>query len=131
MKLDNFMTVAVSFLEQNLAPGLTKEYGGFAQWCLGGSLALLSPTIKQRILNNADMLRSLGVMDEENNINISAFESFLNGAFSKTPELRLNPRELLNLRFDNPLVNKLIKGNMVFTKAEADEFISLLKGYNH
>ena len=43
----------------------------------------------------------------------------------------LNPNELLNLKFDNPLVNQFLRGNMVFTKAESDEFIALFIGCDH
>ena len=77
------------------------------------------------------MFRSIGVMDEANNINIAALECFLNGAFAKTPTLRINPKELLNLKFDNPLINKFIQGNLVFTKEEGEEFIQLLKAHNN
>ena len=131
MKLESFMTVAVSFLEQNLAPGLIAEYGNIAQWVLGGALALLSPAIRQRIMQNGDMFRSLGIIDADNNVNINSLECFLNGAFEKTPELRINPKEFLNLKFDNPLVNKFLQGNLVFTKSESTEFISMLKNYKH
>ena len=131
MKLENFMTVATSFLEQNLTPGLTAQYGDFAQWIFGGALALLSPSVKRLMLDNSDLLKSLGIMDEANNINIEALANFMNGAFAKTPTLRMNPKELLNLKFDNPLVNKFLQGEIVFTKAEADEFINMLKNYNH
>ena len=131
MKLENFMTVATSFLEQNLTPGLTAQYGDLAQWIFGGALALLSPSVKQQILNNANLLKSLGIMNENNDIDLAALEKFMNGAFAKTPTLRMNPKELLNLKFDNPLVNKFLQGEIVFTKAEADEFINMLKNYNH
>lgn len=131
MKLDNFMTVATSFLEQNLTPGLTAQYGDLAEWIFGGALAILSPSIKQRILSNGPLFQKLGIMDEANNINIEALATFMNGAFTKTPTLRMNPKELLNLKFDNPLVNKFLQGEIVFTKAEADEFINMLKNYNH
>lgn len=131
MKLENFMTVATSFLEQNLAPGLTAQYGDFAQWIFGGALALLSPAVKQRILNNADLLKSLGIMNESNDIDIAALEKFMNGAFSKTPTLRMNPKELLNLKFQNPLLDKFLQGELVFTKEEGEEFIQLLKSHNN
>lgn len=130
MKLENFMIVTTSFLEKNLTPGLTAQYGSLAEWFFGGALALLSPMIRQKISSNVDMFKSLGVMNEFGDIDIAAVENFMNGAFSKTPTLRINPKDLLNLKFDNPLVNQFLQGEMVFTKEEADEFISLLKSHN-
>ena len=131
MKLDNFMTVATSFLEQNLTPGLTSQYGDFAQWIFGGALVLLNPALKRKILSNADLLKSLGIMNESNDIDIAALEKFMNGAFAKTPTLRMNPKELLNLKFQNPLLDKFLQGELVFTKEEGEEFIQLLKSHNN
>ena len=131
MKLDNFMTVATSFLEQNLTPGLTSQYGDLAQWIFGGALVLLNPALKRKILSNADLLKSLGIMNESNDIDIAALEKFMNGAFAKTPTLRMNPKELLNLKFQNPLLDKFLHGELVFTKEEGEEFIQLLKSHNN
>lgn len=131
MKLDNFMTVATSFLEQNLTPGLTSQYGDLAQWVFGGALVLLNPALKRKILSNADLLKSLGIMNESNDIDIAALEKFMNGAFAKTPTLRMNPKELLNLKFQNPLLDKFLQGELVFTKEEGEEFIQLLKSHNN
>lgn len=131
MKLDNFMTVATSFLEQNLTPGLTSQYGDLAQWVFGGALVLLNPALKRKILSNADLLKSLGIMNESNDIDIAALEKFMNGAFAKTPTLRMNPKELLNMKFQNPLLDKFLQGELVFTKEEGEEFIQLLKSHNN
>ena len=131
MKLDNFMTVATSFLEQNLTPGLTSQYGDLAQWIFGGALVLLNPALKRKILSNADLLKSLGIMNESNDIDIAALEKFMNGAFAKTPTLRMNPKELLNLKFQHPLLDKFLHGELVFTKEEGEEFIQLLKSHNN
>ena len=35
------------------------------------------------------------------------------------------------MKLDNSMVNKFLQGAIVFTKAEADEFINMLKNYNH
>lgn len=130
MKLEKFMTVATSFLEKNLTPGLTAQYGSLAEWLFGGALALLSPIIRQQILRYADLLKSLGIMNDVGDVDISALENFMNGAFAKTPTLRINPKDLLNFKFDNPLVNQFLQGEMVFTREEANEFINLLKSHN-
>ena len=57
-------------------------------------------------------------MNENNDIDLAARENFMNMAFAKTPTLRLNPRELLNLKFQNPLLDKFLHGESVFTKEE-------------
>lgn len=83
------------------------------------------------MLDNSDLLKSLGIMNESNDIDIAALEKFMNGAFAKTPTLRMNPKELLNLKFQNPLLDKFLQGELVFTKEEGEEFIQLLKSHNN
>lgn len=127
MKINDFLVVLTSFLESNLGPGLEKHLGGMASWLLGGVMTGLSRGVAQKINENADMLKLMGVMDKDGNISVEGIEEFLSGAFAKSPELRIDPKHLLGLKFDNPLVNNLLDGEIVFREEEAQELITMLK----
>lgn len=124
MDKQKFLTTTVSFLESNLLPGLRDSYGSWVEFALGGLLATSSHKMWDKF---EPMMKDFGFVNEYGEVDIAALEAFINGGFSKVPELRFSPRELLGFKFDNPLINKIIDGNMVFTKAEADEYLNLLK----
>ena len=124
MDKQKFLTTTVSFLENNLLPGLRAEYGNMADFVLGGFLALNS----QRMYNQFEpMLKEFGIADEVGNIKLEILEKFVAGGFEKVPEISFTPRQILGLKFDNPLINKFVDGNIKFTKEEIAEFINLLK----
>lgn len=127
MTVNDFLVVMASFLEGNLGPGLEKHLGGFAPWVMGGVMAGVSRGVAQKINENSDILKMMGIMDQNGNISVDGVEEFLSGAFEKSPELRIDPKQLLGLKFDNPLINNLLDGEIVFRKEEAQELISMLK----
>ena len=73
------------------------------------------------------VLKMLGMLNTDGIVFIDGVEEFLEGAFEKSPELRIDPKSILGLKFDNPLVNNLLDGEMVFHPEEAKEFISMLR----
>ncbi len=124
MDKQRFLTTAVSFLEGNLLPGLRAQYGNMADFVLGGFLALNS----HKIWNRAEpMLQEFGMIDDNGNVKIDVLEKFLQGGFEKVPEISFSPRQIFGFKFDNPLINKFVDGNINFTKEEITEFIQLLK----
>jgi hypothetical protein len=127
MTVNDFLVVMASFLEGNLGPGLEKHLGGFAPWVMGGVMAGVSRGVAQKINENSDILKMMGVMDKDGNISVEGIEEFLSGAFAKSPELRIDPKQILGLKFDNPLANSLLDGEIVFRKEEAQELITMLK----
>jgi hypothetical protein len=124
MDKQKFLTTTVSFLEHNLLPGLRESLGRYADFILGG---VLMATVPKKFHEFAPMLKGLGLMNDCEEIDVDALATFLTGGFERTPELIISPRELLGFKFENPLVNQLLPGNIRFTRAEADEFINLLK----
>lgn len=127
MTVKDFLVVMASFLESNLGPGLESHLGSFAPWVMGGVMAGVSRDVAQKINENADILKMMGIMDQTGNISVEGVEEFLSGAFAKSPELRIDPKQLLGLKFDNPLIKGLLDGEIVFRKEEAQELISMLK----
>lgn len=127
MKINDFLVILTSFLESNLGPGLEKHLGGMASWLMGGVMAGLSRGVTAKITENSELLKMLGIMDKDGDIDIDGVEEFLKGAFEKSPELRIDPRELLNLKFQNPLLDNLLDGEIVFRPDEGKEFIELLR----
>ena len=124
MDRQKFLTTTVSFLEHNLLPGLREKMGGFADFVLGG---VLVATVPKKFNEYTPMLKGLGLVNDCDEVDVEALSTFLTGGFSRTPELIISPRELLGFKFDNPLINQYLPGNIRFTKAEADEYINLLK----
>lgn len=127
MTVKDFLVVFASFLEKNLSPGLEDMFGSYSSWIMGGVMAVLSRGVVAKVEENSAMLKMLGIMNADGSISIDGVEEFLQGAFAKSPELRIDPKKLLGLKFDNPLVNNLLDGEMVFRPEEAREFISMLR----
>lgn len=124
MDKQRFLTTTVSFLEGNLLPGLRAQYGNMADFVLGGFLALNSHNIYNKY---EPILKELGLADDCGNIKVDILEKFVQGGFEKVPEISFSPRQILGLKFDNPLINKFVDGQITFTKEEITEFIQLLK----
>lgn len=127
MTVKDFLVVLTSFLEGNLGPGLENHLGGAAPWILGGVMAGVSRGVAAKVNENSELLKMLGIMSEDGNINIDGVEEFLEGAFQKSPELRIDPKKVIGLKFDNPLLNNILDGEIVFRPEEGKEFISMLK----
>lgn len=127
MTVKDFLVVLTSFLEGNLGPGIENYLGGAAPWILGGVMAGISRGIAAKVNENAELLKMLGIMSEDGNISIDGVEEFLEGAFEKSPELRIDPKKVIGLKFDNPLLNSILDGEIVFRPDEGKEFIELLR----
>ena len=127
MTVKDFLVVFASFLEKNLSPGLEEMFGSYSSWIMGGVVAVLSRGVVAKVEENSAMLKKLGIMNADGSISIDGVDEFLQGAFAKSPELRIDPKKLLGLKFDNPLVSNLLDGEMVFRPEEAREFISMLR----
>lgn len=127
MTVKDFLVVFASFLEKNLSPGLEEMFGSYSSWIMGGVVAVLSRGVVAKVEENSAMLKKLGIMNADGSISIDGVESFLQGAFEKSPELRIDPKKLLGLKFDNPLLSNLLDGEMVFRPEEAQEFIAMLR----
>lgn len=127
MTVKEFLVVFTNFLEKNLSPGLNESFGSYSSWIMGGIMAGLSRGVVNKINENADVLKMLGMLNSDGTVSIDGIEEFLEGAFEKSPELRIDPKSILGLKFDNPLVNNILDGEMVFRPEEAKEFISMLR----
>ena len=80
ISLNKFQQVLIEFVDQRLIPSAPP----LMKWTLGGMTFLINRQADSMINQYLPMLRSLGLVNEQNQLDIDLARGFLNSAFSKS-----------------------------------------------
>lgn len=80
ISLSKFQQVFIEFVDQRLIPSAPPAM----KWLLGGTSFLILRQADSMINQYLPMLRSLGLVNEQNQLDIDLAKGFLNSAFSKS-----------------------------------------------
>lgn len=128
MKQMEFIQVAVGYIEQEVLPLLLPE-SPLGRFVVGGLMGTMGGNINNLIMQNADLLKTLGIMDSNENISVDGLKNFLDGAFKASPALEMNfYKDIIAPKFDNPLLKSWFDTTLKLTKEDADRFLSMLPG---
>lgn len=84
------------------------------------------PEIGTLANDKIDLLKSLGIIDENSSVNVDNIKIFLDSAFNAQKELVINPKEILGLKYSNPLIDPYLDNDITFRKEDADRFIETI-----
>ena len=105
ISLSKLQQVVSEFIDTRLMPSAPTTM----KWILGGSTYILLQQSDTLINKYSPMLKSLGIVNDQNQVNIEMAKGFLDSAFNKSSTL-----EMYNFRFD---------------KSDGDALIDLLNKY--
>ncbi|MCM1512593.1 MAG: hypothetical protein NC112_05740 [Oxalobacter formigenes] len=112
--LSNVPGALADFMDQRVLSGM-KENSALMKWALGGVSSVALSRVDKILEKYTPILKPLGVMDEEGNLNIDTAAAFLESAFEKQPELEIQI--------------PVIGGSITFDREDGEALISLLKRY--
>lgn len=129
MDIKEFMIASTRYIEDNLFPLLAQKLSVSPEkmsWFGGGLLALAANRIGTLANDKIDLLKSLGIIDENNSVNVDNVKIFLDSAFNAQKEFVINPKEMLGLKYSNPLTDPYLDNDITFRKEDADRFIETI-----
>lgn len=104
ISLNKIKDVLPEFIDTRLMPSAPTTM----KWILGGSTYLILQQSDALINKYSPMLKSLGIVNDQNQVNIEIAKGFLDSAFNKSPTL-----EMYGIKFDkgdgNALIDLLLK----------------------
>lgn len=105
ISLNKLKEIIPEFAKQRLMPSAPMHI----QWIIAGSTQLLPGIVDNYVNKNLDMLKGLGIVNEQSQVDIEVAKAFMENAFAKVPKV--------------PFIG------FVFDKSDGDAFISLLENF--
>ena len=105
ISLSKLQQVVPEFVDTRLMPSAPSEI----KWILGGSTFVLLHKMDSVISQYSPMLKTLGIVTEDNRIDIEMAKGFINSAFDKSGNIE--------------------KYGFILDKADGEAFINLLEKY--
>ena len=124
MNIQNFTVVLASYIEQYIFPNFNSPT---LKWIGGGIIPIAGTIVQTYLVNNAETLKTMGIIQSDGNVNIDLIETFFTGAFAHQPTLTVNPKNLLNTKFEIPFLNNLLDVDLTFNANDAGQLISMLR----
>ena len=98
------------FVDQRIMTAIGDDNSAL-KWLIGGASTLFLGNIDKTISHYAQMLKSIGIMDESGNLDIDKAEAFIHAAFAKQQTVRV------------PMMGVPI----TFDKSDGDALIAILR----
>jgi hypothetical protein len=85
----NIKAVLANFLDERVIPAIPQE-NTLIRWGLTGSASLVLTQTDRMIEQYAPLLKTFGILNEENLLDTEKVKLFIDTAFQKEPEVRIN-----------------------------------------
>ena len=112
----------IEYMRVQLIPNIAGE-SEFVEAILNGILR----TAKKKMDVPTDFLKGLGLVDGSGNANMESFKEFFDGVFEGREKVGVTFAELVSYALGVESSSPFLQGTISFTRADADEFLTLLK----
>ena len=86
MDISNISIALLAYSEKNMLPKIPQT---FNRWLTYAGLLAKMPNIEKTIQQNIPMLKDMGIIDDNNNIDFTKIRNLGNAAFEKVPVINI------------------------------------------
>ena len=125
MNRQDFYIELVDYAETDI---LSKIQPGGLKWTLGAMLAAMPRLMDIYVTSNECLLKALGLLTADNDVDVEGIKTALVGAFRVQPSLTIKLDEVIQALIPQcmPAILDLLKVRVDFTKTDADKFLARL-----
>ena len=85
ISVSKLQNIIPEFVDAKLIPSAPSK----VKWFLGGATYLVIGKAEELVQNNAQVLKTLGILNDNNQLDIDKIKGFLNSAFNKSSKVEM------------------------------------------